>query len=139
MEYLNINPILDNVLEISSGKNSWDLRNDADFKEVSFNVLENSVTLIWQFPSLWYKKEHKKEEPKIFLKFIFEKVDFIEIDSSDLYGMKSDITILEDVLNYYEKKDGSFDNNNFITFEFGNGLKIIIKAETLRFQELKEQ
>lgn len=139
MEYLNINPILNNVLEISSGKNSWDLRNDADFKEISFNILENSVTLIWQFPSVWYKKEHKKTEQKLFLKFIFEKVDFIEIDSSDLYGLKSDITILEGVQNYYEKRDGSFDNNNFITFEFGNGLKIVIKAEILRFEELKEQ
>lgn len=127
-------PFLDNVLEISSEKNKWDLRNDADFNEVSYNILENSVSLIWKFPSEWYKKEHEKTKPSVFLKFIFEMVDFLEIDPSDLYGSKSDITILEGIQNYYEKKDGSFDDNNFTTFEFGNGLKIIVKAETLRFQ-----
>jgi len=134
MELININPILDDVLEIYSQNKCWDLRNDVDFLKVSYNVIEKSAILIWQFPSDWYLKQYKIKESKKFLEFYFENVDFFEIDSSDIYGLKSDIIVLEGIHNYYEKKDGTIENNNFITFIFGNGLKVIIKADILRFQ-----
>ncbi len=134
MKYINIEPIINNVLEIKSEGDSWDLRNDADFMEVCYNVIEKSATLIWKFPSDWYIKEYKKKPQKVLLKLIFETVEFFEVDSSDIYGLKSDNIVIEGVNDYYEKKDGSFENNNFITFEFGNGLKIILKSEMLRFK-----
>ena len=57
MELININPILDDVLEIYSQNKCWDLRNDVDFLKVSYNVIEKSAILIWQFPSDWYLKQ----------------------------------------------------------------------------------
>ncbi|MFZ1321229.1 MAG: hypothetical protein WAT71_06695 [Ignavibacteria bacterium] len=58
MNFININPILNEGLEITSGINSWDLRNDADFSRICYFPLESIVILTWEFPSDWYKKEY---------------------------------------------------------------------------------
>lgn len=55
------------------------------------------------------------------------------MDSSNLYGLESDVIVLEGIQNFYERKDGSFDDDSLMTFEFGSGLKIVVKAESLRF------
>lgn len=134
MKLININPIANNITEISCKDKSWDLRNDAEFVLVCYDLLENSVTLTWKFPSIWYKENVSKTEHETFLKLIFELVDFFEVDSSDLYGLKSDIFVLEGINDFYQKRDGSFESNDALTFEFGNGLKIAVKAGILRLE-----
>jgi len=134
MKYINMNPFLNNVLDLSSENKVWDLRNDLDLLETRYNVIERIVFLIWKYPSEWLKNENRMQEDSKFIELKFEEVGFFEIISNEKNETNSENIYLDDIWNFHERRDGSYIRDNYLTFVFNNDLRIIIKAESIKLE-----
>jgi len=136
MKYENLEPLLNNVLEIRSNNKIWELHNDSDFEEFQYNVVEKTAKLIWIYPSDWFKNESpfnsneeyivehsiQPNDYKIRLEFI--SVSVFEVRPRDINIPFSEDTCLTDIRNFYEDVNGNLYEDGSITFIFESGLQI---------------
>jgi len=134
MKYINMDPFLNNVLELSSKNKVWDLRNDLDFIEIRYIVIEKVVFLVWKYPSEWLKNENKMKENSRLIELKFEVVTFFEINSNEKNEINFENNYLDDIWTFHERKDGTFIDDNYLTFVFHSDLRLIIQAQSVKLE-----
>lgn len=146
MKYINIEPLLNNVLEIRSNNFQYDLHNDSDFCGVIYEAGSGLVKLIWNYPGKWFIKESQFNNNKEYLRahnikafnqriiLSFEEVSLFEVIPGNPGVLNSDEECLEDIRNFYEDNNGFLKNDESINFVFQSGMEIRIRCSKLTFQ-----
>lgn len=150
MKYLNIEPLLNNVLEINANNHCYDLHSDSDFTSLMYSIASKNVELVWNYPSKWFKNNSDFRNDKEYLEIhniqsynqriilCFGDVALFEVTKLDENPQDTDVDTLEDIRNYHENKDGVFSEDGSITFVFQSGMKIRIHGKTFSFQIEKD-
>lgn len=148
MKYENLEPLLNNVLEIKSNNKIWELHNDSDFEEVQYNVAERKAKLIWNYPSDWFRKEshfnsneqyieeHNIQSQDYKIALVFRSVSVFEVRPRDIDMPFSEDSCLADIRNFYEDVNGNLYDDGSITFIFQSGSQIRIKCELIKFETI---
>lgn len=148
MKYENLEPLLNNVLEIKSNNKIWELHNDSDFEEVQYNVEEKTAKLIWNYPSDWFRKEshfnsneeyieeHNIQSNDYKITLVFISVSVFEVRSRDINIPFREETCLTDIRNFYEDDNGNLYEDGSITFIFESGLQVRVKCESIKFETI---
>ena len=145
MRYENLEPLLNNVLEIQSNNKIWELHNDSDFEEFQYNVIEKTAKLTWKYPSKWFKiespfnsneeyiEEHSIQSNDYKISLMFISVSIFEVKPRDANLPFTEDTCLTDIRLFYEDDKGNLYKDGSITFIFESGLQIRIKCESIKF------
>lgn len=146
MKYFNMNKFSQNDLNdltIVSNNKKYDLHSDAEFIEIDYNIIEKKIFLVWRYPSNWFLKfginihtEIYRDNHKILnevreIKLIFDLVSYLQIIPRDSEIPYTEDKCLSDII----VKDGDDFKGEKIIFEFQSGMKIIIKAESITFND----